>query len=97
MFHTFHNKTVYAVCEKQENKIQGNILFTKLDVIIESKNENDFISKDTCEEGHCFLSSRRCVILAEDVQYKIPTNTTNNERPWIDIKITQKDIEGKYD
>ena len=67
--------------------------FTELDVIVESKKVNNFLMNNHTEKVHCYLKSRSCVIIAQNIRYYIPDNTTEMDQIWMDIKVTLNDTD----
>ena len=67
------------------------ILFTKFDVIVESKTRNSSFISNKSNKVHCYIELMTCIVIVQKTHYYIPQNIAEIDRRWIDIKVTLSD------
>ena len=45
------------------------------------------------KEVHCYLKSRSCIIIAQNIRYYIPDNKAEIDQRWMGIKVALNDTD----
>ena len=83
---------VFKIMKKNKaQQVTLIILFTKFDIIVESKTRNSSFISNKSNKVHCYIELMTCIVIVQNTHYYIPQNIAEIDRRWIDIKVTLSD------
>ena len=77
---------MYDITENQRQQVTLIIPFTKLNVVIETKIENNSILQAVkTNMMHCYIKLNKCLFVAQEMKNYVPNNNAEMNKMWIDV------------